>query len=68
MTICLETTQPTKAVSEMENKIISKGLTKISVYKYAPVATGRPIALVPSGRERSWLTVIPISNSARASH
>lgn len=35
---------------------------------YAPVATGRPKAVVPSGKERSWFTLIPISNKARASH
>lgn len=35
---------------------------------YAPVATGRPKAVVPSGKERNWFTLIPISNRARASH
>jgi hypothetical protein len=43
-------------------------LTKISVYAYAIAVTGRPKALVPAGMERSWLTLIPISNRARASH
>lgn len=35
---------------------------------YAPVATGRPKALVPSGNERNWFTLIPMSNRASASH
>lgn len=43
-------------------------LTKINVYKYATVATGRPIAAVPSGTDLSWFTLIPISNRTRASH
>lgn len=43
-------------------------LTKINVYTYAPVATGRPKAVVPSGRERNWFMLIPMSNRARASH
>lgn len=38
------------------------------MYKYAPVATGRPNAVVPSGKDFSWLTLIPMSNKARASH
>lgn len=43
-------------------------LTKITVQTYAPVARGIPMAVAPSGRERSWFTLIPISNRASASH
>lgn len=45
-----------------------KKLTKITVQTYAPVARGIPMAVAPSGRERSWFTLIPISKRASASH
>lgn len=35
---------------------------------YAIVVTGRAKEVVPSGMDRSWLMLIPISNKARASH
>jgi len=35
---------------------------------YAPVATGSPIAVVPSGTEHSWFTLMPMSSRAKASH
>jgi hypothetical protein len=52
----------------LKTEAIEGTVTKINVYTYAPVATGRPKAVVPSGRDRSWFMLIPMSNKARASH
>lgn len=46
----LDKRKPTHGRKKKKNAPIP--LTKISVYRYAPVATGRPKALVPSGNER----------------
>lgn len=52
----------------IENIQQKEAPTNIPVNTYATVATGRPIDEAPSGTGRSWFTLIPISNRARASH